>query len=90
MIRILLVRALLFAVPFAIYGAYLLLARARSIVPAHATPWTWLFVAGLSLVAISFVYLGLTEGESTQGLYVPPHTVNGKVVRGHIEKAHSP
>jgi len=32
MIRVLLLRALLFAVPFAIYGAYLLLSRARSIV----------------------------------------------------------
>jgi hypothetical protein len=90
MIRIVLLRALLFAVPFVIYGSYLLLARARSIVPAHDTPWTWLFVAGLSLVAASFVYVGLTEGGSTQGLYVPPHTVNGKVVPGHIEKAHSP
>jgi len=90
MIRFLLVRALLFTVPFAIYGAYLLLARARSIVPQHDTPWTWLFVVGLLLVAASFIYVGLTEGDSTQGLYVPPHTVNGRVVPGHIEKAHSP
>ena len=85
MIRVLLIRALLFALPFAIYGAYLLLARARSIVPPQDTPWTWLFVAGLSLVVASFVYVGLTEGESTQGRYVAPHVVNGKVVPGHVE-----
>jgi hypothetical protein len=86
MIRVLVIRALLFSVPFAIYGAYLLVSRARSIVPTHDTPWTALFVSGLALVVASFVYVGLTEGESTQGRYVPPHVVNGKVVPGHVEK----
>lgn len=90
MIRVLAIRALLFAAPFAIYGVYLLVSRARSIVPTHDTPWTALFVSGLALVAASFVYLGLTEGESTQGRYVPPHVVNGKVVPGHVEKGHAP
>lgn len=90
MIRVLALRALLFAVPFAIYGAYLLLSRARSIVPTHDTPWTALFISGLALVVASFVYLGLTEGESTQGLYVAPHVVNGKIVPGHVEPDHTP
>lgn len=90
MIRVLLLRALLFALPFAIYGAYLLLSRARSIVPQHDTPWTVLFISGLGLVAASFLYVGLTEGESTQGRYVPPHVVNGKIVSGHVEKDRSP
>jgi hypothetical protein len=90
MIRILLLRALLFAVPFAIYGAYLLLSRARSIVPQHDTPWTVLFISGLALVVASFVYVGLTEGESVHGRYVPAHVVNGKVVPGHVEKDRQP
>ena len=90
MIRVLFIRALLFAAPFAIYGAYLLVSRARSIVPTHDTPWTALFVSGLGLVVASFVYLGLTEGESTQGHYVPPHVVNGRVVPGHVEKGRAP
>jgi hypothetical protein len=90
MIRILALRALLFAVPFAIYGMYLLVSRARSIVPTHDTPWTVLFVSGLALVVASFVYVGLTEGESTQGRYVPPHVVNGKIVPGHVEKGTAP
>jgi hypothetical protein len=90
MIRVLLLRALLFAVPFAIYGAYLLVSRARSIVPTHDTPWTALFISGLALVAASFIYVGLTEGESTQGRYIPPHVVNGKIVPGHVEKDRSP
>jgi Family of unknown function (DUF6111) len=90
MIRVLAVRVLLFAVPFAIYGAYLLVSRARSIVPTHDTPWTALFISGLALVVASFIYVGLTEGESTQGRYVPPHVVNGKVVPGHVEKDRTP
>jgi hypothetical protein len=90
MIRMLALRALLFAVPFAIYGAYLLVSRARSIVPTHDTPWTALFISGLALVVASFIYVGLTEGESTQGRYVPPHVVNGIVVPGHVEKDHAP
>jgi hypothetical protein len=90
MIRILALRVLLFAVPFAIYGAYLLLARARSIVPARDTPWTMLFISGLALVAASFVYVGLTEGETTQGTYVPAHVENGKIVPGHVDKDRIP
>jgi hypothetical protein len=92
MIRILVLRALLFAVPFAIYGAYLLLSRARSTgpAPAHDMPWTGLFIAGLALVAASFIYVGLTEGETTQGRYVAPHVVNGKIVPGHVEKDRAP
>lgn len=90
MIRVLVLRALLFAVPFAIYGAYLLLSRARSTGPAHDTPWTGLFIAGLALVAASFIYVGLTEGETTQGRYVAPHVVNGKIVPGHVEKDRAP
>jgi len=90
MIRLLVLRALLFLVPFAIYGGYLLLVRARAIIPTHDTPWTWLLVAGLSLVAASFFYVGFTEGESVQGHYVPPHVVNGKIIPGHVEQDKSP
>ena len=42
----------------------LLMHRARGR-PAPKTPWTTLFIAGLALVAASFIYLGLTEGEPT-------------------------
>jgi hypothetical protein len=90
MIRMLAVRAALFAVPFAIYGLYYLLTRQRMAANAPQTPWSTLFIVGLSLVALSFVYVGLTEGESTSGVYVPAHVVNGEVVPGHIEKAKKP
>jgi hypothetical protein len=87
MTRTILERLLLFAVPFALYGGYLLLLR---LVPApppdtRRHPWTLLVIAGLSLFALSFVVWGFTEGEPTTGTYVAPHVVNGKIVPGYVE-----
>jgi hypothetical protein len=90
MIRTLAIRLLLFAVPFAIYGLYYLLIRQTKAQNAPATPWSLLFIAGLSLVVISFIYVGLIEGEPTSGVYVPPHEVNRHIVPGHMEKAKTP
>jgi hypothetical protein len=90
MIRTLAIRTLLFAAPFAIYGLYYALMRQTRAQNTPATPWSLLFIAGLSLVAASFIFVGLTEGEPTNGVYVPPHEVNGHVVSGHMEKARTP
>ncbi len=87
MIRLILTRTLLFALPFALYGAWFALMRLRAKTPGPHTPWTVLIVAGLALVAASFIYVGLTEGESISGVYVAPHVENGKIVPGHVEKA---
>ena len=87
MSRIIVERVLLFLAPFAIYGIYLLLMLRQRPTPMRPpTPWALLFISGLLLVVASFVYVGLTEGESTKGVYVPPHEVNGKIVPGHVEK----
>ena len=86
MIRLILTRTLLFALPFALYGAWVVLMRLRAKTPGPHTPWTILIVAGLALVAASFIYVGLTEGESISGVYVAPHVENGKIVPGHVEK----
>lgn len=86
MIRIVLTRLALFLLPFAFYGLYLLLLRWRPNATRPPTPWTPLFIAGLLLVVLSFVVLGLTEGESTQGVYIPPYVENGKIIPGHVEK----
>jgi Family of unknown function (DUF6111) len=90
MTRTLVLRTLLFAAPFAIYGLYYLLMHRTKAENTPATPWSLLFIAGLSLVAISFIVVGLTEGEPTSGVYVPPHEVNGHIVPGHVEKAKTP
>jgi len=91
MTRELLERVALFIVPFAIYGAYLLLVRLRAGgPPQHRHPWAGIFIAGLLLVVASFIYTGLTEGVTTKGVYVPPHVVNGKIVPGHVEQEKQP
>jgi hypothetical protein len=84
--RLLETRFLLFLLPFAAYVGFCLLSR--RIPERKLIPWINLIIAGLILVAGSFVYLGLTEGEPTSGRYVPPHAVNGKIVPGHVEKTH--
>jgi hypothetical protein len=86
MIRIILTRLALFLLPFALYGLYLFLLRWRPHAVRPQTPWTPLFIAGLSLVILSFIVLGLMEGDSTEGVYIPPHVVDGKIVPGHVEE----
>jgi hypothetical protein len=39
----------------------------------------------LVLVAASFLIWGITEGSGQQGVYVPPHVEDGRVVPGHVE-----
>ncbi|MBI3677303.1 MAG: hypothetical protein HY243_11890 [Proteobacteria bacterium] len=85
MIRIILVRVLVFLVPFALYEIYRAIAR-----QANPRPWLGLFIAGLVLVAGSFVYVGLTEGSAPDERYVPPHVENGKLVPGHTEPKKTP
>jgi hypothetical protein len=91
MTRIVLERLLLFVVPFLLYGAYLLLLKMRPpTATSQNTPWTMLFIAGLSLFALSFLIWGITEGEPTTGRYVAPHVVNGQVVPGYVQPAEKP
>jgi hypothetical protein len=82
-IRVTLFRVLLFALPFALYALYLLLGTRRPEARQH--PWTPLIIAGLVLVASSFLVWRLREGQPV-GTYVAPHLENGKVVPGHVEK----
>ena len=86
MTRIILERLLLFAVPFALYAIYVALMQLRPpAATARQTPWTMLFIAGLSLFALSFIVWGITEGEPTTGRYVAPHVVNGQIVPGYVQ-----
>jgi len=85
MIRIVLERMVLFALPFVGFALYVWLARQRRSRPRPDTPWVWLSIAGLVLVILSFFYVGLTDGETTRGVYVPPQYVHGKIVPGHVD-----
>ena len=84
MIRRLLFETLLFLLPFALYGIYWRLSERDESAPKPVHPWTVLFASGLSLVAASFLIWGITEGAGEQGVYVPPHVENGRVVPGHV------
>ncbi len=86
MIRMVLERMVLFALPFALFAFYVWVLRRPLRAPRPDTPWFWLTAAGLVLVILSFFYAGLTEGESTEGVYVAPQYVNGKIVPGHVER----
>lgn len=85
MIRRFLYEALLFLLPFALYAVYLRLAERDESETTRKHPWTFLFASGLVLVAASFVIWGIAEGSGEQGVYVPPHVENGRVVPGHVD-----
>ena len=57
-----------------------------SLLSTALSAWVkWRIVAGALLVAASFVIWGVTEGSGQQGVYVPPHVENGRVVPGHVD-----
>ncbi|MEJ1967290.1 MAG: DUF6111 family protein [Rhizomicrobium sp.] len=87
MTRTIIERLALFALPFLLYGGYLLLLRLAPPAPpgTRRHPWTLLTIAGLSLFALSFVVWGFSDGEPTTGTYVAPHLVNGHVVPGYVQ-----
>ncbi|MGD0190509.1 MAG: DUF6111 family protein [Rhizomicrobium sp.] len=82
--RLIWARVVLFLLPFAGYLGFYLLTRR---VPARMLMiWMTLTIAGLVLVAGSFVYAGFADGDTPHGRYVPAHVVNGTIVPGHVEK----
>ena len=90
MIRMVLERVALFAIPFILFAAYVMANQRVAQRPRPDTPWVWLSIAGLVLVILSFVVVGLTEGETTKGVYVPPQEVNGKIIPGHVDQGKTP
>ena len=85
MIRRLLLDVVLFLLPFFLYGIYWrAIGYAASQRKARAHPWALLTAAGLVLVILSFVWWGLSGGETTSGVYVPPHVEDGEVVPGQF------
>ena len=85
MIRRIAFEILLFLLPFALYGVYWRVSKREEAEFKDPHPWTVLFASGLALVAASFLIWGITEGAGQQGVYVPPHVENGRVVPGHVD-----
>lgn len=85
MMRALLESLLLFLLPFIGFALYLLARRKPTLDPDHwSKPFLWLVLAGLLIVASSFVASGVF-GERHIGGYVPAHVENGVLVPGHFE-----
>jgi hypothetical protein len=81
---------LLFLLPFALYFLYTRVARRDDDGKlGHAHPWVWLFIAGLVLAIGGLIWVGLTDSKN-EGVYVPAHVENGKLVPGHYERAPAP
>ena len=83
--RIVLQYLLPFLLPFLGYLGYrMLVDRGRGFL--EDMPWYVLTVIGLALTVVSLVGLALLEGGSPDGVYVPPHVEDGRIVPGHVEQ----
>jgi hypothetical protein len=71
----------LFLVPATGYWLYLQLLRLQGNGrDLPSTPWLWLSMAGLVLIILSFLVLGLPQANAPQSVYVPAHMENGTLV----------
>lgn len=85
MIRIAFETLLLFFLPFGLYALALIVARRWGITLPHMTTGLLaLSAAGLLLVALFFIGLGLLS-ERHQGAYMPAHIENGRLIQGEIQ-----
>ena len=48
-------------------------------------PWVWLATSAVSLLIAVLIATALLSGESTEGTYIPPHVVDGKIVPGEVQ-----
>jgi len=85
MIRVAFETLLLFLLPFGLYALALVIARRLGIALPHMTAGLMgLSAAGLGLVALFFIGLGLLSAQR-QGAYIPAHVENGRLIQGDIQ-----
>jgi hypothetical protein len=84
MTRVILVELLFFLLPFAAFGAYLVIRRRN---PFEGEAWKgpagWLVIAGLVCVIASLIWTGLTAERTKEG-FQPTRVEDGKVVPGQF------
>jgi threonine/homoserine efflux transporter RhtA len=85
MMRVTLESLLLFLVPFGVYALWVIVARRAGLdTPTFNAVATGLTAAGLILVAISFVLMGVFA-QRHQDVYVPAHMENGQFIPGEFK-----
>jgi hypothetical protein len=89
LLRLFLIRVLLFAIPFAAYFVWRAVRR-RSGRAVGAVPWLWLVAAGAMVTAVSLIVPAAFHSGGT-GQYVPAQVrPDGTVVPGHYEERKAP
>ncbi|MDP8915904.1 MAG: hypothetical protein M3M95_01625 [Pseudomonadota bacterium] len=82
MLRLMFVRLLLVAAPFAVWFAYRWWAR-RAGRPLPATPYVWLFLAGIGLMTASLFATALLSPDTRDQIYVPAEVrPDGRITDG--------
>ena len=86
MLRAVLEPIALFLSPFAVFAIYLVL-RARY--PLAVEHWTKSRVSTLTLIGLAVAVIGMIAfglyAPRGQGVYVPAHVENGRLIQGHIQ-----
>jgi hypothetical protein len=85
MLRLFLIEAILFLIPFALYFAWRTFLDRREYETQgrfNERPWQLLIIAGGALVLAGLVVFALTSGRRGDMVYIPAHIVDGEVVPG--------
>lgn len=86
MLRVILVRLLLFAAPFVVWFVWRDVAR-RTGREMGSTPYAWLVAAGAGLIGLSLVAAVVVHPDNRHERYVPGEvTADGSVSKGYFEK----
>ena len=84
--RVLVLRGILFLLPFAVWFAWAAWSR-RTGRPMGATPWAWLVAAACVLVALSLRATANFHTDNRDETYVPAESrPDGSVAEGHFER----
>lgn len=86
LLRVVLTRLVLAAVPFLLWFLWAAWAR-RTGRPMGSTPWPWLIAAGAAMVGLSLMASVVFHSDNRGERYVPGEAgPDGQVTEGHFEK----
>lgn len=86
MARVVLIQLLLFALPFLLYAAYMLVTRKLATEGGiwQGAPFFWLAGAGIVLTLAGLVMFAQITGGVRDGVYEPARMEDGRIIPGRI------